>query len=72
MLRPRHLETGETVLVSGRQARAGYLAAHAAYQGRLRRSLGLLDVRLDTVNIDEPLDQAMHAFLERRRRRLAP
>ncbi len=66
------LETGEQVLVSGKQAREGYFAARDAYQERLRRSLGLLDVRLDTVNIDEPLDQAMHAFLERRRRRLAP
>jgi uncharacterized protein (DUF58 family) len=66
------LESGEQVLVSGKQARQGYFATRDAYQQRLRQSLGLLDVRLDTVNIDEPLDQAMHAFLERRRRRLAP
>ncbi len=64
------LETGETVLVSGRAAREGYLAAQAAYQDRLVRSLGLLDVRLDTVNVDQPMDQAMYAFLERRRKRL--
>ncbi len=66
------LETGESVLVSGQAARDGYLAARAAYQDRLQRSLGHLDVRLDTVDIDQPMDQAMYAFLERRRKRLAP
>ena len=66
------LETGETVLVSGKAAREGFQAARRDYQGRLKRSLGLLDVRLDTVNVDEPLDRALHAFLERRRKRLTP
>lgn len=64
------LETGETVLVSGRAAREGFLAAREAYQDRLTRALGRAGVRLDTVNVDEPLDQAMYAFLERRRQRL--
>lgn len=66
------LETGESVLVSGRAARTGYLAVRAAWQERLVRSLGLIDVRLDRLDIDQPMDQAMHAFLERRRKRLAP
>ena len=66
------LETGETVLVSGRAAREGYLAARAAYQERLQRALGLLGVTLETFDIDEPMDRAMHAFLDRRRKRIAP
>ncbi len=65
------LETGETVLVSAARAREGYLATRRDWQERLSRALGLIDVRLDTVDIDQPLDAAMHAFLERRRKRLA-
>jgi hypothetical protein len=64
------LETGETVLVSGKAAREGYLEARRGYQARLQAALGLLDVRLDTLDIDAPLDQAMATFLERRRQRL--
>lgn len=66
------LETGETVLVSGRAAREGYLAAREAYQARLHRALGLLGVTLESFDVDQPMDRAMHAFLDRRRKRLAP
>ena len=66
------LETGETVLVNARQAREGYRQAASDYQERLHRRLGALGVSLDEIDIDQPLDEAMHAFLGRRQRRLAP
>jgi len=62
------LESGETVLLSGQRARDAYLASRETYQESLRRALALRNVSLDTLNIDEPLDQGLHAFLERRRR----
>ncbi len=66
------LETGETVLVNARQAREGYRQASEQYQERLHRRLGTLGVSLDEIDIDRPLDEAMHAFLTRRQRQLAP
>lgn len=66
------LETGETVLVNARRAEAGYRAAAASYQDRLHRRLGALGVSLDEIDIDQPLDEAMHAFLGRRQRQLSP
>lgn len=65
------LETGETVLVNAGQARDGYRRAAAQYQDRLHRRLGALGVSLDEIDIDAPLDEAMHAFLARRQRRLS-
>jgi uncharacterized protein (DUF58 family) len=62
------LESGEAVLVSARAAQPHYLAAREAQQAALRRQLGLLDVNLDTLNIDEALDWGLYAFLERRQR----
>jgi len=64
------LETGEQVLVSARGARQRFLAARDEYQLRLRRALAARDVVLDTLNVDEPLDRALHGFLDRRRRLL--
>lgn len=66
------LETGEQVLAQGRAARAQYLAAREAYQTRLRKTLSDAGVSLDTLNIDQPLDYALHAFLQRRRRHVGP
>ncbi len=66
------LETGETVLVNARQARESYREAAKRYQARLHRRLGNLGVSLDEVDVDQPLDDAMHAFLARRQRRIAP
>ncbi|MEE4173772.1 MAG: DUF58 domain-containing protein [Xanthomonadales bacterium] len=64
------LETGETVLVNATRAREGYRQAAEAYQERLRRRLGALEISLDEIDIDQPLDEAMAAFLGRRQRRL--
>jgi uncharacterized protein (DUF58 family) len=64
------LETGETVLVNARRAREGYREAAEQYQARLHRRLGEFGVSLDEIDIDRPLDEAMHAFLARRQRRL--
>lgn len=60
------LETGERILVSGRAARAHYLDALVAYQSRLRQAMAQLDIDLETFDIDQPLDAALHAFLQRR------
>lgn len=64
------LETGEQLLVTGRGAREKYLAGLKAHQEQLGRSLALLGLSLDTINIDQPMDAALHAFLSRRQRRL--
>lgn len=63
------LESGETVLVSGSQARERYLEALEYYQSSLRKALAQIDTQLHTINIDQPMDEALYAFLERRRRR---
>lgn len=60
------LETGERILVSGRAARTRYLDALEAYKARLRQSTAQLDVDLETFDIDQPLDAALQAFLQRR------
>ncbi|KAA9131451.1 DUF58 domain-containing protein [Marinihelvus fidelis] len=62
------LETGETVLVSGRAARDTYLAALDDYNDRLRAALGGIGVSLDSFDIDQPLDAALHHYLQRRLR----
>ena len=60
------LESGERVLVSGRAARARYLEALDDYETRLRQAMAQLDIDLETVDIDRPLDAALQAFLQRR------
>lgn len=63
------LETGEQLLVAGRTAREKYLAGLEGHQVQLGRSLGLLGITLDTIDIDQPMDAALHAFLTQRQRR---
>ncbi len=60
------LESGERILVSARAARAHYFEALDAYEDRLRQSMAQLDVDFEVVDIDRPLDAALHAFLQRR------
>lgn len=62
------LESGERVLVSGRAARGVYLEALEAHEARLRQAMAKLDIDLEVVDIDRPLDAALHAFLQRRLR----
>lgn len=64
------LETGESVLVSARTARALYLERFQSHQRRLREALAAAEVNMDSFDIDRPLDEAMHRFLARRIRRL--
>ena len=64
------LETGETVLVSGRAARPGYLEALEDHQAALRQSLAAMSASHGMLDIDQPLDEALHDFLTRRRKRL--
>ena len=60
------LESGERILVSARAARAHYLEALEGYEARLRQAMAQLDVDLEIVDIDRPLDAALQAFLQRR------
>ena len=60
------LESGERILVSARTARAHYFEALEAYEARLRQAMAQLDVDLEVIDIDRPLDAALHAFLQRR------
>lgn len=60
------LESGERILVSGRAARDRYLEALENYETRLRQAMTQLDIDLETVDIDRPLDAALQAFLQRR------
>jgi uncharacterized protein (DUF58 family) len=62
-IRFEDLETGEQVLVSGSSARATWLDALAAHQGKLERFLQRQRVSLNRINIDEPMDQALYDFL---------
>jgi len=62
------LESGEQILVSGRAARPQYLEALEAYESRLRQAMTQLDVDLEVLDIDRPLDAALQAFLQRRLR----
>lgn len=62
------LETGETVLASGRSARAHYARAREQWLGDIQQRLGQWEIGIDTLSTDEPLDFGLHAFLERRRR----
>lgn len=64
------LETGEQVLTSARRARASYLSARDAWSSEMRARLGRLGVGLDRIDVDQPLDHGLFAFLERRRRGL--
>lgn len=64
------LETGERLLITGRGVRDEYLAGLEQHQAELGRSLALLGIGLDSVDIDQPMDAALHAFLSRRQRRL--
>ncbi|NVJ70174.1 MAG: DUF58 domain-containing protein [Alphaproteobacteria bacterium] len=59
-------ETGEQVLVSARNARDTYLEAKTAFQRNLEDQLLRQSVDLTTLNIDEPLDQALYDFLKNR------
>lgn len=64
------IESGESVLVSARTARDLYLERFRQREERLGEALAASEVSLDSFDIDQPLDEAMHRYLERRGRRL--
>jgi uncharacterized protein (DUF58 family) len=70
-IRFEDLETGEQALVSGPAIRESYLQALDHYQSGLRQEILQLNVNLHRVNIDDPMDAALHSFLDRRRRSVA-
>lgn len=61
-------ETGEQVLVLAQHARTAYLDALAQHQASLRKALAAQRVALSTINIDQPMDQALFEFLDSRRK----
>jgi uncharacterized protein (DUF58 family) len=62
------LETGERILVSAKAAQKSYLEALNNHEKRLGRAMAELGVDLETLDIDQPLDAALQAFLQRRLR----
>lgn len=64
------LETGETLLVSARAARDGYLDALSEHQAHWTQALRRIDVSHGLIDIDEPMDAALYDFLVRRHKRL--
>jgi uncharacterized protein (DUF58 family) len=64
------MESGETVLVSGRQARESYLEHLADWQESLRQELGQQGVSLATFDVDQPMDAALYHYLLRRQKQV--
>lgn len=62
------MESGESLLVSGRQARESYLERLAAWQEALQRELGRYSISLATFDVDQPMDAAVYHYLLRRQR----
>jgi uncharacterized protein (DUF58 family) len=62
------LESGEQVLVTAQNARESYQAALNRHQQSLRKALAQNKVSLNTINIDQPMDQALFDFLDSRRK----
>jgi uncharacterized protein (DUF58 family) len=67
-IRFEDLETGETALVSGASAREAWFKELEHYQSRIRKALGQINTHLHTINIDQPMDEALFAFLDQRRK----
>ncbi len=61
-------ETKEEVLVSAGSAKDVYFKAREGHQKQLRRSLSKQSVDLSTINIDDPMDQAIFDFVKNRAR----
>ncbi len=62
------LETGESVLASGRAAKKRYLEARTRWWTDWALQLAQWQVSVDAINVDEPLDHALVAFFRRRHR----
>lgn len=67
-VRFQDLETGEQVLVSGRAARAHYLAQRDAWLQSTRQQLRERGIEVADISIDEPLERAVASVLRARQR----
>jgi hypothetical protein len=65
-LRFEDRETGQQVLVSGDEARATYLENRGVFQQQLSVQLQRLQIQQVLTDIEQPLDQVLHAFLRAR------
>ncbi|WP_339769689.1 DUF58 domain-containing protein [uncultured Paraglaciecola sp.] len=61
-------ETQQQRLVSSQDVKASYLAAYQNFQVDLQNRLTAQNVNLFTANIDQPLDESVHAYLASRRK----
>jgi len=62
-IRFEDLETKEQVLVSASTARETWRTALEKHQQQLQRSLRKQQISLNTININQPMDQALYDFL---------
>ena len=67
-IRFQDLETGEQVLVSASSARESWQEALKKHQQQLLRFMRERQVTLRTININQPMDQALHDFLSSRQK----
>ena len=67
-VRFQDLETGEQVLVSGRAARARYLAQRDAWLQSSRQQLRERGIEVADISIDEPVERAVASVLRARQR----
>ena len=68
-IRFEDLETSEQVLVSAGMARKVWLKALEQHQRRLQQFLQKQRITLSTININQPMDQALYDFLISRQKR---
>jgi uncharacterized protein (DUF58 family) len=67
-IRFEDLESGETVLVSGKEARKAYLQRFSEWQEALHQALGGHLVNLDSFDIDQPMDEIVFHYLASRQK----
>jgi uncharacterized protein (DUF58 family) len=67
-IRFEDLETGQQILVSGKEAKHSYLTARAEFNQQLAKQLKQAQIQHWQANIDQPLDTMLQQFLTVRQR----
>jgi uncharacterized protein (DUF58 family) len=65
-IRFKDLETGEELLLSGKQAKIRYQSNYKEYQAELSESFKRSNIELKSFNIDQPLDEVLYQYLKKR------
>lgn len=63
------LESGQEVLLTGKQARTSYLKNRAAFNQKLAKQLTAQQIQHWQVNIDKPMDESLFNFIQLRNKR---